>query len=92
MRTIRFSTYGGPSVLEAADIPRPAPGPGEALVRVAGTTFNQVDATIRAGYLAGAFPVELPHTPGIDVSGTVVASATARPYASSATRSSPSCP
>ena len=42
-------------------------------MRVAGTTFNQIDATIRAGYLASVFPVELPHVPGIDVSGTVVA-------------------
>lgn len=73
MRAIRFTTYGGPDVLEVADIPRPVPGRGEALVRVAGTAFNEVDATIRAGYLAGAFPIDLPHTPGIDVSGTVVA-------------------
>jgi NADPH:quinone reductase-like Zn-dependent oxidoreductase len=73
MRAIRFTAYGGPNVLETVEVPRPAPGRGEALVRVAGTAFNQVDATIRAGYLAGAFPIELPHTPGIDVSGTVVA-------------------
>ncbi|MGC5169013.1 NADP-dependent oxidoreductase [Microbacterium sp. DT81.1] len=73
MRAIQFTQYGEPSVLEAVELPLPAPGPGEVLVRVAGTTFNQVDATIRAGYLASVFPMELPHIPGIDVSGTVVA-------------------
>ena len=73
MRAIQFTHYGQPTVLETVELPRPEAGPGEVLVRVAGTTFNQVDATIRAGYLAEVFPVDLPHVPGIDVSGTVVA-------------------
>jgi NADPH:quinone reductase-like Zn-dependent oxidoreductase len=73
MRAIRYTTYGDPTVLEAVDIPKPATGTGQALVRVAGTTYNQVDSAIRAGFLAGTFPIDLPHTPGIDVSGTVVA-------------------
>ena len=73
MRAIRYSAYGDPTVLETVEVPRPVAGPGEALVRVAGTTFNDVDATIRTGDLANAFPIELPHTPGIDLSGTVVA-------------------
>nr|WP_092966731.1 NADP-dependent oxidoreductase [Agromyces sp. CF514] len=72
MRAIQFSTFGGPAVLSAVDVPRPVAGPGEALVGVAGTTFNQVDAAIRSGFMQGAFPIALPHTPGIDVSGTVV--------------------
>lgn len=73
MRAVRFTRYGRPEVLETVEVARPAPGPGEALVRVAGTTFNPVDATVRAGYLTNVFPVDLPHVPGIDVSGTVVA-------------------
>jgi NADPH:quinone reductase-like Zn-dependent oxidoreductase len=73
MRAIQFTHYGQPTVLEPVDLPRPEAGAGEALVRVAGTTFNEVDASIRAGYLTEVFPVALPHVPGIDVSGTVVA-------------------
>ncbi|WP_238476299.1 NADP-dependent oxidoreductase [Agromyces mariniharenae] len=73
MRAVQYTRYGRPEVLETVEVPRPAPGPGEALVRVAGTTFNPVDATVRAGYLTEVFPVDLPHVPGIDVSGTVVA-------------------
>ncbi|MET4158464.1 NADP-dependent oxidoreductase [Agromyces sp. PvR057] len=73
MRAIQFTGYGPATVLESVELPRPEAAPREVLVRVAGTTFNAVDATIRAGYLAQVFPVELPHVPGIDVSGTVVA-------------------
>ena len=51
------------------DVERPEPG--EVLVRVAGSAFNPVDDGIRGGYLQGPFPVTLPHTPGIEVSGTV---------------------
>jgi NADPH:quinone reductase-like Zn-dependent oxidoreductase len=40
-------------------------------LRVAATTFNGVDANIRGGNMRGPIPVELPHTPGIDVAGTV---------------------
>jgi NADPH:quinone reductase-like Zn-dependent oxidoreductase/quercetin dioxygenase-like cupin family protein len=38
---------------------------------VAATTFNGVDANIRGGAMQGPIPVDLPHTPGIDVAGTV---------------------
>jgi len=40
-------------------------------IRVAATSFNGVDANIRGGGMRGPIPVELPHTPGIDVAGTV---------------------
>ncbi|WP_431957843.1 NADP-dependent oxidoreductase [Nocardia lijiangensis] len=71
MHAIRFTAYGEPAVLELAEVLVPAPGPGEALVRVAATTFNPVDAALRAGYLQQQFPLALPHIPGIDVSGIV---------------------
>ncbi|PSL52140.1 NADPH:quinone reductase-like Zn-dependent oxidoreductase [Saccharothrix carnea] len=71
MKAIRFHQYGEAAILRYEDVERPVPGVGEVLVRVAGTSFNPVDATIRAGYLRQVFPVGLPHTPGIDVSGTV---------------------
>ncbi|MDR6906434.1 NADPH:quinone reductase-like Zn-dependent oxidoreductase [Agromyces sp. 3263] len=73
MRAIQFTHYGEPTVLEPVELPRPEAGRGEVLVRVAGTTFNEVDASIRAGHLTQVFPVDLPHVPGIDVSGTVIA-------------------
>ncbi|MFE5338716.1 NADP-dependent oxidoreductase [Isoptericola sp. NPDC056578] len=73
MRAVRYSRYGDSDVLGVQEVGAPAPGPGEVLVQVAGTTFNPVDAGIRAGGLAQVFPLTFPHTPGIDVAGTVVA-------------------
>lgn len=71
MKAVRFHEYGGPEVLRYEDVDRPVPGAGEVRVRVAGTSFNPVDDGIRGGYLQGPFPIALPHTPGIDVAGTV---------------------
>ena len=71
MKAVRFHEYGEPGVLRYEDAERPHPGAGEVRIRVAATTFNPVDDGIRGGYLQGPFPVTLPHTPGIEVSGTV---------------------
>lgn len=71
MKTVQFHEYGDTTVLRHEETDRPTAGPGEVVLRVAATTFNQVDAAIRAGYLQQPFPLELPHTPGLDVSGTV---------------------
>ncbi|MGW4082615.1 NADP-dependent oxidoreductase [Streptomyces sp. NPDC004822] len=71
MKAVRFHEYGEPGVLRHEDVEQPVPGPGQARVRVAATSFNPVDANIRAGFMRGPIPVELPHTPGIDVAGTV---------------------
>jgi NADPH:quinone reductase-like Zn-dependent oxidoreductase len=73
MQALRFHEFGGPDVLRLEEVERPAPGPGQVLVRVAGTSFNPVEGAIRAGFMQDAMPVRLPHTPGIDVAGTVAA-------------------
>jgi NADPH:quinone reductase-like Zn-dependent oxidoreductase len=73
MKAVRFHAYGDPSVLRYEDIEQPVPGTGQVLIRVAATSFNGVDGNIRAGFMQGPIPVTLPHTPGIDVSGTVAA-------------------
>jgi NADPH:quinone reductase-like Zn-dependent oxidoreductase len=71
MKAVRFHEYGDPNVLRYEEVEQPVPGAGEVRLRVAGSAFNPVDDGIRGGYLQGPFPVTLPHTPGIDVSGTV---------------------
>jgi NADPH:quinone reductase-like Zn-dependent oxidoreductase len=71
MKAVRFHEFGDPDVLRYEDVELPAPGGGEVRIRVAATSFNPVDDGIRGGYLQGPFPVVLPHTPGIDVAGTV---------------------
>jgi NADPH:quinone reductase-like Zn-dependent oxidoreductase len=71
MKAVRFHEYGDPSVLRYEDVDDPAPGPGQVRVRVVATTFNGVDGNIRAGFMQGPMPLELPHVPGLDVAGTV---------------------
>ncbi|MDF2826452.1 MAG: NADPH:quinone reductase [Mycobacterium sp.] len=71
MRAIRFHRYGSSEVLVQDEVTRPTPGPGQVLVKVAGTSFNPVDAGIRGGYLSEVFGIAFPHTPGIDVAGTL---------------------
>lgn len=73
MKAVRHHEYGGSDVLVHEEVPRPVPGAGQVLVKVAGTSFNPVDAAIRAGHLRQVLPVILPHVPGIDVAGTVAA-------------------
>ncbi|MFJ9779270.1 NADP-dependent oxidoreductase [Amycolatopsis sp. NPDC101161] len=71
MKAVRFHDYGDPDVLRYEDVAVPDPGAGQVRVRVAATSFNSVDGNIRGGFMRGPIPVELPHTPGLDVAGTV---------------------
>jgi NADPH:quinone reductase-like Zn-dependent oxidoreductase len=71
MKAVRFHEYGDPDVLRYEDVEQPVPGTGQVRIRVAATSFNGVDGNIRGGFMQGPIPVRLPHTPGIDVSGTV---------------------
>ncbi|MGW2150453.1 NADP-dependent oxidoreductase [Nonomuraea bangladeshensis] len=71
MKAVRFHQYGSPEVLRQEEVDQPVPGPGQVRIRVAATSFNAVDGNIRAGFMQGPIPVTLPHTPGLDVSGTV---------------------
>ena len=71
MKAVRFHEYGEPQVLRLEEVPVPSPREGQVLVRVAATSFNGVDANIRAGRMQGPMPLKLPHIPGLDVAGTV---------------------
>jgi NADPH:quinone reductase-like Zn-dependent oxidoreductase len=71
MKAIQFHEYGTPDVLTYEDVDLPTPAAGEVRIRVAGTSFNSVDGTIRAGLMQEPMPLTLPHTPGLDVAGTV---------------------
>ncbi|MFB4307045.1 quinone oxidoreductase [Actinomadura sp. GTD37] len=69
MRAIVITETGGPEVLEPADRPVPAPGPGELLIGVAAAGVNFIDVY----YRTGAYAQELPYTPGVEAAGTVEA-------------------
>jgi NADPH:quinone reductase-like Zn-dependent oxidoreductase len=67
MRAVSLRAFGGPEVLEIAEIPRPEPGPGEVLVRISAAGVNPADWKLRAGMLPkfGGPPM----TPGLDLPG-----------------------
>lgn len=64
---MRIHRYGGPDVIQSDDVPIPVPGPGEALITVAATSFNPSDLGVRRGFLRTGLPCVLCG----DVSGTV---------------------
>ncbi|MGA8222986.1 MAG: NADPH:quinone reductase [Candidatus Acidiferrales bacterium] len=69
MKAIRVHELGGPAVMRLEEVPTPAPGLGQVLVRVKAAGVNPVEAYIRAG----TYPRKpaLPFTPGTDGAGTV---------------------
>src|SRR3954454_4614815 len=73
MKAIFFNRHGGPEVLAYEELPTPDPGPWEALVRIHATTVNHgPDTRVRAdGFGIPGFA--LPHVPGADGAGEVVA-------------------
>jgi NADPH:quinone reductase-like Zn-dependent oxidoreductase len=71
MRAVIAEQYGGPEVLEFADIDIPQVGPNGVLVRVRATSVNPVDWKLRAGWLSGYWKLRFPVIWGCDVSGVV---------------------
>ncbi len=71
MRAWRVHEFGPTDVMRFEEVPRPAPGSGEVLVKVAAAGVGPWDAWIRAG--KSALPQPLPLTPGSDLSGEIVA-------------------
>ncbi|MEU3770041.1 NADP-dependent oxidoreductase [Amycolatopsis keratiniphila] len=73
MRAVVVRRFGGPEVLEFAEVPVPSPGPGQVRVKVAAAGVNPVDAGTRSGFLteAGIVPPREVLGIGWDVAGTV---------------------
>jgi NADPH:quinone reductase-like Zn-dependent oxidoreductase len=68
-----MTAYGGPDVMKYQDMPDPAPGAGEILVKVAGIGINPEDMIERNGAIKDQYPLHFPAIIGLDVSGTVAA-------------------
>jgi NADPH2:quinone reductase len=67
MRAIQIEEFGGPEVLQVADVPIPEPGEGEVLIRVNRAGMNYADTHQRTNdYLAS---YDLPLVPGGEVAG-----------------------
>ena len=72
VRAIQMLEFGGPEVLEVADLPVPEAADGEVLIEVARAGINFADThTTRNAYVRKA---TLPLVPGAEVAGTIVGS------------------
>jgi len=69
MKAVIFSEHGGPEVLRYTDVPEPAIGARDVLIRVRACALNHLDLWIRRGLPGRNVP--LPHIPGSDISGEV---------------------
>ena len=69
MRAVRIHAYGGPEVMRIDDVPQPAAGHGERLVKLAASSVNPIDWKMRQGLMSAPLPRVL----GRDGAGTDVA-------------------
>lgn len=69
MKAIQVKAHGGPEKMELVQIPVPAPGPRQALVKIAAAGVNFIDVYFRTGL----YKADLPVTLGNEAAGTVEA-------------------
>ena len=69
MKAIRVHAPGGPDALRYEAMPEPAPGPGQALVKIEAAGVNFIDVYQRTGL----YKVAMPFTLGQEAAGTVAA-------------------
>jgi NADPH2:quinone reductase len=69
MKTIQVIEPGGPEKMQLVDVPKPEPGPGQALVHVAASGVNFIDVYYRTGLYKSDRPITL----GSEAAGTVEA-------------------
>lgn len=71
MKAVLFAGSGGPEVIRIGDVPDPAPGRGEVLVRVRAAALNRADLLQRRGQYAPPAGTR-PDVPGLELAGEVV--------------------
>jgi NADPH2:quinone reductase len=70
MKAAYINQTGGPEVTVYGELPKPKPGRGQCLVKVAAVDVNPIDVYVRAGTVPGQ--LSFPFILGRDLAGTVV--------------------
>ena len=67
MKAVQYTQFGGPEVLQLADVPEPHAGPSQIRVAVRAVGVNPIDWKLRSGAMGG----DLPRGTGVEASGVV---------------------
>jgi len=73
MKAILIRAFGGPEVMEYAEVPEAMPGPNEVVVEVHAASVNPADLKMRDGSMNQYGALKLPRILGRDFSGQVAA-------------------
>jgi NADPH2:quinone reductase len=71
MRIVQVKEFGGPEVLEVAEVPEPVAGPGQVVMDVSIAPVLFLDTQIRSGSARDWFATTPPYVPGAGVAGEV---------------------
>ncbi len=71
MKAVQLIAHGNPGTFEWRELPDPVPRPGEAVVDVRACGLNRIDLWLEQAALP--MPLQLPRTPGGEISGVVSA-------------------
>jgi len=74
MKAVQLVAHGAPGKFELRELPDPQPGSGEAVIQVQACGLNHLDLWLEEAGLP--MPLQLPRTPGCEIAGRIVASAT----------------
>ena len=69
MKAIQVKQCGPAEAMEVVEIPKPSPGPKQALVKIDASGINYIDVYFRIGLYKADFPVAL----GMEAAGVVEA-------------------
>jgi NADPH:quinone reductase-like Zn-dependent oxidoreductase len=71
MKAVTFTDYGGPEVLQVADVDEPHAGAGQIRIAVRAAAVNPVDWKARSGAMREFLPVRFPAVDGREAAGLV---------------------
>jgi alcohol dehydrogenase len=71
MKAFVVERYGNNDGVRLVDVPEPAPGAGEVLVRIHAASINPIDFKTREGKVKAILPYKLPFILGSDLAGVV---------------------
>src|ERR671927_368537 len=71
MRAVTYSEYGGPEVLQVADVEEPHPARGQVRIAVRAAGVNPIDWKSRSGAMQDVAPATFPVTDGREAAGVV---------------------